>query len=229
MFAIKPLSAIALTASLMLSGLATPTSAAEPAATSEQKPSIEFANEYFYNDAGEFQEEKAKDAIMALLKYHNYPIFDGIRERIFVMDYKAGRFAEVGLSGIMYANHQVNQYMLLDIFLLPNQMLAEHWHVDGEETPAKREGWLVRNGISYIAGIGEDNMADFPEVKIPQIHWDGKVSAKHIVKGEPGSFTDLAEILSRHWQMAGPEGAIITEVANYADGAAVRRSDPKMN
>lgn len=102
-------------------------------------------------------------------------------------------------------------------------------HVDGEETAAKREGWLVRWGKSYIAGVGEDNMASFPEVKIPEVHWDGKVSSKHIIEGTPGTFTNLSEVLSRHWQLAGPEGAIITEVANFADGKAVKRSDPKMN
>lgn len=198
-------------------------------AATEKASSIHFENAYFYDDKGTFLPEKAKDAIIALLTYHGYPLFDGIREQIFVNDYNAGRFAEVGLSGLMYANNQKNMYMLLDIFLLPNQMLAEHWHVDGETTPAKREGWLVRWGKSYIAGIGEDNMSEFPHIKIPQIHWDGKVEAKHIIETNPGEFVDLAEVLSKHWQMAGKEGAIITEVANYADNDAVRRSDPKMN
>ncbi|MDN3377331.1 MULTISPECIES: hypothetical protein [unclassified Pseudoalteromonas] len=195
----------------------------------KQLNSIKFENAYFYNSEGEFAKEKAKDAIIALMKYHQYPIYEGIRDDLWVMDYNAGRFAEVGLSGITYENNQKNLYMLLDIFLLPNQMLAEHWHVDGEETAAKREGWLVRWGKSYIAGVGENNMADFPQVKIPHIHWGGKVEAKNIVEGVPGSFTNLQQVLSKHWQMAGKEGAIITEVANFADGKAVKRSDPKMN
>ncbi|MGS0497598.1 hypothetical protein CWB85_20430 [Pseudoalteromonas sp. S1727] len=191
--------------------------------------SIKFKNSDFYDASGVFLKEKAKDAILALLNYHGYPVFDGIREKIFVMDYNSGNFLNVGLSGLMYENNQTNLYMLLDIFLLPNQMLAEHWHVDGETTAAKREGWLVRWGKSYIAGIGENNMADHPEVTIPKIHWDGKVSAQHIEVAEPGDFLNLKQVLSPHWQMAGNEGAIITEVANFADGKAVKRSDPKMN
>ena len=190
--------------------------------------SIQFKNSFFYDKDGKFLEEKAKDAIMALLEYHGYPLFDGIREQIFVMDYNSGKFAEVGLSGLMYENNKTNLYMLLDIFLLPNQMLAEHWHVDGE-VAAKREGWLTRWGKSYVVGIGEDNMKDYPQVKVPKVHWDGKVVAKHVIESYPGTFINLAQVLSRHWQLAGKEGAIITEVANYAENEAVKRSDPKMN
>lgn len=198
-------------------------------APAKKSSAIQFSNSQFYAADGSFIPEKAKDAIIALLEYHGYPMYDGIREDIFVNDYNSGRFAEVGLSGIMYENNQTNLYMLLDIFLLPNQMLAEHWHVDGETTPAKREGWLVRWGKSYIAGVGEDNMADFPQISIPEVHWGGKVDAKNVVKTTPGQFVNLKEVLSKHWQMAGDEGAIITEVANFADGDAVLRSDPKMN
>ena len=190
---------------------------------------IHFDNAYFYDENGTFLPEKAKDAILNLMDYHGYPTYEGIRDDLWVMDYNAGRFAEVGLSGITYENNQKNLYMLLDIFLLPNQMLAEHWHVDGEETAAKREGWLVRWGKSYIVGVGVDNMSQFPQVKVPKVHWDGNVAAKHVVEGLPGTFTNLQEVLSKHWQMAGDKGAIITEVANFADGKAVKRSDPKMN
>lgn len=191
--------------------------------------SIYFDNSYFYDKDGKFIEERAKDAIIALLEFHDYTLFEGIRDRIFVMDYNSGNFSQVGLSGIMYENNKKNMYMLLDIFLLPNQMLAEHWHVDGVDTPAKREGWLVRSGISYIAGVGEDNMSKFPEVKIPKVHMNGTVHSKHIIKAGPGDFENLKVVKSKHWQMAGKDGAIITEVANYADGDAVKRSDPKMN
>jgi hypothetical protein len=39
----------------------------------------------------------------------------------------------------------------------------------------------------------------------------------------------LAEVKSRHWQFAGVEGAVITEVANVHTGSAVRHSDKKIN
>jgi hypothetical protein len=42
-------------------------------------------------------------------------------------------------------------------------------------------------------------------------------------------FVKLAKVESRHWQYAGPEGAIITEVANVHTGSAVRHTDPVLN
>jgi hypothetical protein len=36
-------------------------------------------------------------------------------------------------------------------------------------------------------------------------------------------------VLSPHWQLAGPEGAIITEVANVHTNSGVRHSDPALN
>ncbi|MGJ8672289.1 hypothetical protein [Rubritalea sp.] len=72
------------------------------------------------------------------------PLQPGIHNEIFANDYNSGRFVEVGLSSIIYENNQKNMNMLLDIFSLANQMLAEQSHPDGETTPAKHEGWLVR-------------------------------------------------------------------------------------
>ncbi|GJM63350.1 hypothetical protein [Persicobacter diffluens] len=46
------------------------------------------------------------------------------------------------------------------------------------------------------------------------VHWDGKVTARHIIPTEVGGFVPLAKAESPHWQMAGPEGVVITEVAN---------------
>jgi D-lyxose ketol-isomerase len=106
-------------------------------------------------------------------------------------------------------------------------MLPEHWHVEGEGNPAKREGWLVRCGLSHIVGVGEPNLG--PDVVVPKSHWDGKVMTKHETVAKPGTFVPLDSVETRHWQFAGPEGAIITEVANVHTNSAVRHSDPVMN
>ncbi|NRB42695.1 MAG: hypothetical protein HRU20_30205 [Pseudomonadales bacterium] len=198
-------------------------------AASSVPKALQFENAGFYDENGEFLPEKAKDAIMTMLKYHGYPVFDGMRKKMFAVDYNTGRFTEVGISGVMYENSQTHMYFLLDFFLLPGQMVAEHYHIDGETSAAKREGWLVRWGQSYIGGIGDDNMADYSNLIIPKIHWNGKVDARHVVDAKPGMFTNMAQVLSKHWMMAGNEGAIITEVANYSDSKTSIRSDPKMN
>jgi D-lyxose ketol-isomerase len=199
--------------------------AAEGAAAG--KPRIAFKNEEFYKADGKFDEDKAKDAIIALCEYHGYPVFPGLREKLWIADYGRGQFTKVGLAAYMFVNEVEDRYMLMDIFLLPHQMLPEHWHIEGEGNPAKREGWLVRWGVSHIVGIGEPNLGK--DVVIPKLHCDGTATTQHEVVATPGTFVKLAKVGTRHWQYAGPEGAIITEVANVHTNSAVRHSDPVLN
>ena len=188
---------------------------------------ITFDNASFYGADGKFDVEKGKDAIMALLKHHGYPVFPGMREKIWVSDYGTGQFTKLGLAAYMFKNNEEDRYMLMDLFLLPNQMLPEHWHLDGDKNPAKREGWLVRWGLSHIVGAGDPNLGK--DVVVPACHNKGETIAKHEVVAGPGTFVPLAKVYTKHWQLAGPEGAIITEVANVHTDSAVRHSDPKIN
>ena len=191
-----------------------------------EKP--KFKNGDFYKD-GEFDVEKGKDAIVALCKYHGYPIFDDFREKLWVSDYGTGQFTKLGLAANMFVNNEKDRYMLMDLFLLPGQMLPEHWHLEGEGNPAKLEGWLVRHGKSYIIGIGDDNLAEFPAIKVPKCHMKGEVTTKHVAEADPGDFNMLMQVETRHWQFAGEEGAIVTEVANVHTNSAVRHSDKAIN
>jgi D-lyxose ketol-isomerase len=193
-----------------------------------KKDSLKFNNADFYKD-GKFNEEAGKDAIIRLMKYYNYPVTEKTRSQLWVSDYGTGHFTEVGLAAIMYANDTKDRYMLQDMFLLPNQMLPEHWHEKPDnDLPAKMEGWLVRNGLSYIVGEGEDNLASFPDIKIPAAHTGG-VTVKNVVKTLPGEFVPLSKVFSHHWQFAGPQGAIITEVANVHANEAVRHQVKSIN
>lgn len=193
--------------------------------------SIKFDNSYFYDKDGKFQEEKAKDAYIALMKYHGYPVYKEMREKIWVSDYGKGEFARFGLGARMWVNNEKDRYMLMDIYLLPNQMLPEHWHLDGKEVgktnPAKLEGWLIRYGLSHVVGEGEPNLG--ADVVVPSCHMGGKVTTHHETICGPGDFAPLVRVGSRHWQLAGPEGAIITEVANVHTDEAVRHSDQAAN
>lgn len=187
-----------------------------------------FKNEFFYTN-GKFDVEKGKDAIIALCEYLGYPVFEGFREKLWVSDYGTGKFTELGLAAVCFVNNVEDRYMQMDLFLLPGQMLPEHWHLEGEGNPAKREGWLCRYGKSYVVGIGADNLADYPRIKVPACHMGGKVTTKHATVAEPGTFVELAEVKTRHWQFAGPEGAIMTESANVHTDSAVRHSDKGIN
>ena len=42
-----------------------------------EKPNINFDNAFFYNEDGSFNVDKGKDAYIALMKYHGYPVFEG--------------------------------------------------------------------------------------------------------------------------------------------------------
>ena len=68
--------------------------------------SIKFDNSYFYDKDGKFQEEKAKDAYIALMKYHGYPVYKEMREKIWVSDYGKGEFARFGLGARMWVNNE---------------------------------------------------------------------------------------------------------------------------
>lgn len=199
------------------------------ASNKEIKKELKFTNDQFYDSEGNFLEEKAKDALIEMLEYHDYPVFDGLREKIWLTDYNKGNYAELGLASVMFVNNEEDQYMLMDIFLLPGQMLGEHMHFAADGNPAKMEGWVVRHGKSYIVGVGENNRDQFPQVVVPKSHWNGKVTTNHIIEANEGDFAKLEKVESPHWQMAGPEGAVITEVGNVHTNTGVLRSDPKMN
>jgi D-lyxose ketol-isomerase len=194
--------------------------------TAQQKMPLTFDNASFYKD-GKFDVEKGKDAVMALATYHGYPVFPGMREGLWVSDYNTGQFMKLGLAAFMFKNNEEDRYMLMDLFLMPGQMLPEHWHIDSEKNPAKREGWLVRSGLSHIVGEGEPNLG--PDVVIPACHMQATATVKHEVVAKPGMFVPLSRVTSRHWQLAGVEGAIITEVANVHTDSAVRHSDQALN
>ncbi|MBT3199542.1 MAG: hypothetical protein HN350_06455 [Phycisphaerales bacterium] len=190
------------------------------------KKGLHFHNADFYTN-GKFNEDKAKDACIALMKYHGYPIYPDMKENLWVSDYEIGQFMKVGLAARMWKNNEEDKYMQMDIFLMPGQMLPEHWHLATEKNPPKREGWLVRHGLSHIVGIGEPNLSK--DVVIPKCHMGGKTETAHATIATPGVFVSLAKVLTKHWQFAGPEGAIITESANVHDDKGVRHSDPVAN
>ena len=64
---------------------------------------------------------------------------------------------------------------------------------------------------------------------IPKCHMNGTVSVKHEVVAGPGDFVPLNREGAHHWQLAGPQGAILTEVANVHTNSAVRHADPAIN
>jgi D-lyxose ketol-isomerase len=189
---------------------------------------LQFDNKSFYRN-GEFDVEKGKDAYIAVMKYHGYPMFGDVREKLWVSDYGIGELTRVGLSANMFVNNEAesksDRFMLMDLFLLPNQMLPEHYHLATDKAVPKMEGWLVRNGLSYIIGEGDPT----PGIKemMPESQ-RASATVFHAEKTGPGGYVQLNRPTARHSQIGGPEGAVITEVANYHDNDGVRHTNPKL-
>jgi len=198
--------------------------AAGTALKAEASSELSFKNEDFYN-AGKFDPEKAKDAYIALMKYHGYFIFEGLRERLWVSDYGIGTFTQLGLGAIGFINDEESGYLGQDLFLLPGQMLPEHYHVATDKCPPKMEGWHVRNGCSYVYGEGEPTKNMY--AKIPESQKD-IVSTFHETILNPGQTATLHRQTAKHWQFGGPEGAIVSEYGTFHDNDGVRHSDPKL-
>jgi len=184
-------------------------------------------NSDFYGADDKFNVEAAKDAYLAMLKRFGRPFSDELRKTMFVADFGLGHFLEVGLGGNLWVNDKKWNYTSLEMFLLPNQMVPEHWHValPDESVPAKMESWHVRYGSTYT--YGEGSATEKPGVKIHAVE-KPFVTVMHEKRLGMGEVTGITKPGEKHWQQAGPEGAIITETSTFHTGAAVRFTNPKI-
>jgi D-lyxose ketol-isomerase len=189
------------------------------------KPKINFKNSDFYDGNGNFIVDKGRDAYMALMEYHGYVAFDGLREALWVSDYGMGEFAKLGLGAYAFLNDEESGYLGQDMFLLPNQMLPQHYHLKTAKAPAKMEGWHVRHGISYTYGEGEPTKN--LKAVVPASQKD-IVTVWHETILNVGQTAKLERQTAPHWQFGGPEGAIISEYGTFHDNDGVRHSDPKI-
>ncbi|HOX36694.1 MAG TPA: hypothetical protein PL033_01790 [Candidatus Brocadiia bacterium] len=185
------------------------------------------ANSQFYDANGAFLPDRAKEAYVALMQRHGYPVYPGIREKMMVTDFGKGDFARLGFGVVTFLNDAEGGYSIMEVFLLPGQMLPEHRHEPTDKCPAKMGGWVVRYGLSHIVGEGEPNLG--PDVRVPQSHMNGKTNAMRDTVCTAGETVKLGRPMERHWQYAGPEGAIVTEVATYHDPRGAIWSDEAIN
>jgi D-lyxose ketol-isomerase len=182
-------------------------------------------NQQFYDAAGKFDQAAAKRAYLDFLKHAGYPVNDTIANKLFVSDFGLGRFTEAGLGVIVWWGDETNNYSGLDAFLLPGQIIPEHWHVKLGNIPAKMEAWLARYGEMYAYAEGAP--APNPQAKIapgdaPYL----TVKSERILR--PGDIAGISHPLEKHWMQAGPQGAIFTEFSTFHTGAAVKFTDPKI-
>ncbi|HUT01519.1 MAG TPA: hypothetical protein VM031_03630 [Phycisphaerae bacterium] len=183
-----------------------------------------FRNDDFYKD-GKFDPAAAKDAYYTLMAYHGFPIMPVLKtDEFWVLDFGLDNFAEAGMGGIFYINDKRDDYLLHDIWLLPGQMIPEHCHLKLKDVAAKMEAWLVRYGMAYMYHVGKPTPED--EKRIPPLHQKIAV-ARAAKKTLPGEVFKLEVAEQKHFMLAGPEGAIVTEVATYHSMEALAFTHPK--
>jgi len=180
-------------------------------------------NEDFYK-GGKFDADAAKKAYYTLMEFHKFPVMPVLKaDQFWVQDFGIGSFIDTGMAGIFYINNLKDNYFLHDIWLLPGQMIPEHCHMKTEAAGPKMEAWLVRHGMAWMYSVGTPNPGD--EDRIPTSHRKIAVARK-AAKTTPGEMQKLEVAEQKHFMLAGPQGAIVTEVATYHDGAGLRFTHP---
>ena len=128
------------------------------------------------------------------------------------------------MGGVFYINDKEGDYLLHDIWLLPGQSIPEHYHIKTDKVAPKMEAWLVRHGSAYFFAEAGDPTDDCAGL-IPPSHKECS-KVKNVKLWGPGGVVKLEVAESRHFMKAGPEGAIVTEVATYHSMDALRFSHP---
>lgn len=183
-----------------------------------------YTNADFYDAQGNFKQDVAKAAFLDMFAHYDIPFTPLMEETIWFNDFGLGDFENAGMGGIFWINDSTEGYFAHSIYLLPGQMIPEHKHVK-TAYPAKAESWLVDKGSIYnFAEIGEptEGAADL----VPASQKATTVS-KNWVQQNLGELLTLKAPESWHFMMAGPEGAVVWEFANYHDNDGLRFTNPK--
>ena len=102
-------------------------------------------------------------------------------------------------------------------------MIVEHYHVPSPGYPAKHESWQVRAGSVYNFGIGDPTPCP---PALPESQRD-YITVHNFHEMHVGDISALKQLESRHFLMASPEGAVVTEYGTYHDNAGLRFTNPR--
>jgi len=181
-----------------------------------------YTNADYYKD-GKIQPEIVKKAYLEMLESYGVPFSPTLEAGIWMTDFSLGDFENVGMAGIFWVNDSVHGYFGHEIYLLPGQMIPEHYHV-ASNFPAKYESWRVTHGSCFNFGIGE------PSVNLPLLPASQKeyITSLNFVRQAVDEVVSLKKVESPHFLLAGEHGAIVAEYATYHDGAGLRFTNPNI-
>lgn len=181
-----------------------------------------YTNADYYKD-GKIQPEIVKKAYIEMLESYGVPFSPTLEAGIWMTDFSLGDFENVGMAGIFWVNDSINRYFGHEIYLLPGQMIPEHFHV-ASNFPAKYESWRVIHGSCYNFGIGEPT-ANPPVLPASQKEY---ITSLNFVRQAVDEVVSLKKAESPHFLFAGENGAIVAEYATYHDGAGLRFTNPNI-
>jgi hypothetical protein len=190
--------------------------------TTKQVKIPKYKNSDFYID-GKFQAEKARKAYFDMMESHGYFISENLRSNMWATDFGLGDFVNAGMGGIFWLNNQEQGYFGHEIFLLPGQMIVEHAHAATAKGKAKMESWHVRNGGIFT--FGEEGNPIPAGVTLPASQ-EKYITVKKCYAMIPGEVRTLNRIEAKHFMIAGPQGAIVTEYGTFHDGDGLRFTNP---
>jgi D-lyxose ketol-isomerase len=190
--------------------------------TAMKSYSKKYTNADYYKD-GKIQPEVVKKAYLEMLEGYGVPFTPTLAKGIWMTDFSLGDFENVGMAGIFWVNDSIHSYFGHEIYLLPGQMIPEHFHV-ASNFPAKFESWRVTHGSCYNFAIGEPT-ANPPLLPVSQKNF---ITSLSFVHQEVDEVVSLKKIESPHFLLAGEHGAIVSEYATYHDGAGLRFTNPKI-
>jgi D-lyxose ketol-isomerase len=126
--------------------------------------------------------------------------------QIEIAEFGLGRYEQYGLAIHVYVNTQ--RCCAKELMMLPGQICPEHRHpsVDGE--PGKEETFRVRQGEVFLYLPGEGDRAA-ALARVPADKRDTKTVFR-CVHLQPGQQCTLMPD-TRHWFVAGPQGAVVSE------------------
>ncbi len=188
-----------------------------------------YTNADFYKN-GVFQEDVAFQAYYDLFESLGYSLIDKMKgnPEFWVLDFGLGDFEHVGMGGIIWFNNKEFRYFGHDIFLLPGQMIAEHFHLAAEDMPAKHESWQVRYGSIFNFSVGGEKkpsvLAMLPKSQLD----DNAISCFQFKEMNVGDMDSLSGIGDPHFMMGGKEGAIVTEYACWHSGMGLNFTNKKI-
>lgn len=183
--------------------------------TTMKKFTKKYTNADYYKD-GKIQPEVVKKAYLEMLASYGVPFSKTLADGIWMTDFELGDFENVGMAGIFWLNDSTNGYFGHEIYLLPGQMIPEHYHLK-TDFPPKYESWKVNHGWCYNFGIGEPS-ANPPALPVSQ---KGNITSLNFIHQEVDEVASLKEAESPHFLLAGDNGVIITEFATYHDNAGL--------